>query len=271
MLIINVVRAALALVLGLLNTDFWFTLAVLTPLITRQRPNWPAKGWAWTAHWLIYRLVLGVKLKVEFHGAPVAPNEVFVVFGNHPPTPALSEWVYAVDGAFPKFYFSPVARSTHRMARGFAGIGGVIIPRENGDRAVAELRRRVERLPQRTVLTIFSDENRFTPKRHQAAWAEVKRKGRLHQYGRHRFTLPVRGRGTHAIASVLPQASYVRCTVTFDREVHLIWDTWRLPGSTLLVRFDRVPPLPAEQSECFRVLNQHSAEMDQIMEEHQQG
>lgn len=269
MFIINVLRASLATLVGLINTGFWFSLAVTVPCLTGHQHNWPAKGWAWVAHWLIYRGILNVKLKLSFNGAPLEPYETCVVFGNHPPTPALSEWVYAVTQTFPGFDFSPVARSTHRMAQGFKGIGGIIIPREDGDRAVTELRRQVEWLLMRRVLTIFADENRFTPARHQAAWAEIQRKGRLHLYGRHRFTMPVRGRGTHAIVAALPHASYVRCTVVFDRPIHLVWDTWRLPGSVLLIRFDRVACPPVEQAACFQCLNEHFAVIDGIMEEHQ--
>lgn len=269
MFIFNALRAVLALALGLINTGFWFSLAVLSPLVTRKRLNWPAKGWAWVAHWLIYRGILGVKLKVEFNGVGMDPNEVIVVFGNHPPTPALSEWVYAIDQTFLGFFFCPVARSSHLMARGFHGIGGMLITREDGNRAMQELRLTGQVQP-RSVLTIFSDENRFTPKRHTDAWKDVADKGRLHQYGRHKYTLPVRGRGTHAIVRALPQASYVRCTVSFNRPVHLVWDAWRLPGSTLLIRFDRVDRPPVEESECFRVLNRHFADMDQIMEDHQE-
>lgn len=270
MLIINVLRATLAILVGIINTSFWFILAVLTPLLTGRRPNWPATGWAWVAHWLIFRGILGVKLKVEFNGEGMAPNEVFVAFGNHPPTPALSEWVYAVNQTFPGYFFSPVARSSHPMALGFRGVGGTIINREVGDVGVQELREAVGNLPYRTVLTIFSDENRFTPKRHRAAWAEVARKGRLHLYGRHRFTMPVRGRGTHALVQALPKASYVRCTVSFNRPVHLVWDAWRLPGSTLLIRFDRVPCPRVLQVACFEDLNWYFATMDKIMEAHQE-
>lgn len=270
MLIINVLRAVLAILVGLINTGFWFTLAVLIPLFTGHRPNWPAKGWAWVAHWLIYRVILGVKLKLEVNVPGMYPNETFVVFGNHPPTPALSEWVYGVDQAFPGYFFSPVARSSHPMARGFGGIGGTIINREVGDVAVEELHQAVEHLPYRTVLTIFSDENRLTPTRHKEAWKDVTERGRLHLFGRHRFTMPVRGRGTHALVRALPQGSWIRCTVSFNRPVHLVWDAWRLPGATLLIRFDRVPCPPVEQAACFACLNEHFATMDQIMEDHQE-
>lgn len=268
--LVNVLRAGLAILVGLLNTVFWFLIAVSIPFFTGHRPNWPAMGWAWIAHWLIYRGILGVKLKVEFNGAEMSPNEVFVTFGNHPPTPALSEWVYAVNQTFRGYFFSPVARSSHPMARGFGGIGGTIINREAGDLAVEELRQAAEDLPLRMVLTIFSDENRFTPQRHTDAWKDVADKGRLHLYGRHRYTLPVRGRGTHAIVRAMPQASYVRCTVSFNRPVHLVWDAWRLPGATLLIRFDRVDCPPVEAQACYAVLNHHFAVMDQIMEDHQE-
>ncbi len=270
MLIINILRAGLAILVGLLNTSFWFTLAVMTPLLTGHRPNWPAKGWALVAHWLIYRGILGARLKMEFNGEGMAPNEVCVVFGNHPPTPALSEWVYAVNQVFSGYFFSPVARSSHPMVRGFKGIGGTIINREVGAVAVKELHQAVEDLPYRSVLTIFSDENRFTPARHKAAWKEVGDRGRLHLFGRHRFTMPVRGRGTHALVQALPLASWIRCTVSFNRPVHTVWDAWRLPGATLLIRFDRVRCPRVEQAACFEDLNRHFAVMDKIMEDHQE-
>lgn len=269
MLVFKAFLAMVATVLGLINTGFWFCLAVMVPCLTGHQHNWPAKGWAWVAHWLIYR-PLRVKLQVEFHGAAIAPNEQFVVFGNHPPTPGLSEWVYAVSQTFWGFFFSPVGRSSHRLARGFGGIGAVVIDREAGDLAVQQLQDQAVVRPQRTVVTIFSDETRFTPARHAAAWGEIARKGRLHLYGRHKFTLPPRGRGTFALAQALPNASWVRCTVAFNRPIHLVWNTWRLPGATLLIRFDRVERPPVQEGEFYTWLNGHFALIDQIMEEHQE-
>lgn len=267
MLIINTLRASLTVLGGLVNTGWWLVMA-LTFSQLGGLPNWAAKGWGTTCYWALYRALMNIKVKVEVRGEPPRPDEPVVAFSNHPSTPALPGWVYGTNQAFPGRHFAPFARADYRLSRGYKAIGGTIFLRENREAALEAIRAGIKRYSAGVIITIFGDERRFMLNRHAKAWGKVAAEGRLGEYGPHDHTLPPKSGGLHAVACALPQAAYFRTTVTFNRPTETVWDIWRLPGSVLLVRFDRVEQPPLELDAFRRWLNFHFGKIDQIMDQH---
>lgn len=267
MLIINMLRAALVVMIGLVNTGLWLVIA-LTCSQLGYVPSWAAKGWGTSCYWLLHQVAMNVVIKLEIHGDLPHHDQPVVAFSNHPSTPALPGWVYGTNQAFPGRHFAPFARADYRLSPGYKAIGGTIFLREDRDAALEAIREGIKRYSAGVIITIFGDERRFMLNRHAEAWGKVAAERRLGEYGPHDHTLPPKSGGLHAIACALPQAAYFRTSATFNRPTETVWDIWRLPGSVLLVRFDRVEQPPLELSDFRRWLNFHFGKIDQIMDQH---
>lgn len=258
MFLLNVVRGAAALAVGVVITLLCLSAALLCAAC-RLPANWAAKLWGWLGYWVEFRALGGIQLVTQFNGARPTKGQPVVLFGTHPLDPALQAWVYSLSQQFPGRHFAPTARNNHPLSKGFKAIGGAVLNIKNGLEAIFALREWLSQQKEDVVLTIFPDVHRWTPDWHRQQWTKAVRRGEK----RLSFTLPWKGGGLREIQQALPQAAFYRCIVCFDRTAWGWKGFFQVSGSTLQIRYDRVEP-PRDQEQFHAWINQQAAEADRI-------
>ncbi len=203
------------------------------------------------------------------------PDRPILTYGKHMDTMAIFCYYHTLRTTFPHRPIIVIAGKPRMknlfglVARAVEAIDGIIIDRENPEKAVEIIRQRAKTHHEQPVFVIFPEGHRATKKRLEETHVFLKKIGRGYLIDAYKHTQAPRSKGTHALLNALSNPMCVRISCGFNvRNAFGTLSSYKLINAIFLMQLDETT-LPRDAKQLKQQLMEvEFPEINDIIEHH---